>query len=58
MTSSTIGEDKRFSARIAGRSRAEFIAVMEALHLPAPKKLAIAVPANRGCGVEATVMQG
>lgn len=49
-TVTTIGEEKRFNARIAGRSRDEFIAVMSALHLPEPKRIREAVPANRECG--------
>jgi glyoxylase-like metal-dependent hydrolase (beta-lactamase superfamily II) len=49
-TVSTIGEEKRWNARIAGKSRAEFIVLMNELHLPPPSKLAEAVPANRACG--------
>lgn len=49
-TVTTIGEEKRLNARIAGRSRDEFIAVMNALHLPEPKRIREAVPANRECG--------
>lgn len=49
-TSSTIGEEKRFNPRVAGRSRDEFITIMNNLGLPAPKKLAESVPANRRCG--------
>lgn len=58
LTVTTIGEEKRFNARVANRTREEFIAVMGSLNLPAPKKIAIAVPANRACGVEAKVVQG
>lgn len=47
---STIGEEKRFNPRVAGKTEVEFVAVMEALHLPPPKHLQQAVPANRGCG--------
>jgi sulfur dioxygenase len=54
----TIGEEKRWNARIAGRSRAEFIAVMEALHLPEPKRIREAVPANRVCGRLPMPVQG
>lgn len=57
-TVSTIGEEKRWNARIAGRTRDEFIAVMAALHLPAPKRLAEAVLANRACGRAASPVQG
>ena len=42
-TVTTIGEEKQWNARIAGRSRNEFIAVMNALHLPEPKRLREAV---------------
>jgi sulfur dioxygenase len=49
-TVSTIGEEKRLNPRIANRSRADFIALMSALDLPPPAKLAEAVPANRSCG--------
>jgi glyoxylase-like metal-dependent hydrolase (beta-lactamase superfamily II) len=49
-TSTTIGEEKRSNARLAGRSRAEFIALMASLGLPPPRKIDEAVPANRNCG--------
>jgi sulfur dioxygenase len=58
LTVTTIGEEKRFNTRIAGRSRDEFAAIMDALHLPAPKKLQEAVPANRACGSEPKPVQG
>lgn len=49
-TMTTIGEERRFNSRIAGRTRDEFIALMAALGLPPPKRLAESVPANRACG--------
>jgi glyoxylase-like metal-dependent hydrolase (beta-lactamase superfamily II) len=49
-TSSTIGEEKRANTRIAGRSRADFIALMNGLGLPPPKKLEVALEANLACG--------
>lgn len=49
-TVSTIGEEKRFNPRFAGRNRNEFIQLMESLNLPNPKKIAEAVPANEQCG--------
>jgi len=52
--SSTIGEEKRHNPRLAGRSREEFVAIMRGLNLPAPKKLAEAVPENRRCGAPLT----
>jgi sulfur dioxygenase len=50
MTASTIGEERRLNARIAGRSREQFVALMNGLSLPRPKKIDVAVPANRACG--------
>jgi glyoxylase-like metal-dependent hydrolase (beta-lactamase superfamily II) len=50
-TVSTIGEERRHNPRVAGRSIDEFVAIMDGLRLPPPKKLAIAVPANQACGV-------
>jgi glyoxylase-like metal-dependent hydrolase (beta-lactamase superfamily II) len=49
-TSSTIGEEKLYNPRLAGRSRETFIELMRELALPPPRKLAEAVPANRACG--------
>lgn len=49
-TASSIAEEQRWNPRLAGKSRDEFIAIMNALALPPPKKLATAVPANRACG--------
>lgn len=49
-TSSTIGAEKRGNARLAGRTRDEFIALMNGLGLPPPKKIDVALPANLGCG--------
>lgn len=51
LTVTTIAEEKKFNARIAGRSREEFVEVMNALHLPEPKRIREAVPANRACGM-------
>ena len=49
-TQTTIGEEKRHNPRVAGHSRDEFIAIMAGLHLPPPRKLDLAVGANRACG--------
>ncbi|WP_223645979.1 MBL fold metallo-hydrolase [Corallococcus sp. EGB] len=46
----SIGEEKRHNPRLAGKTREEFIAVMAALNLPRPRKIDLAVPANRACG--------
>jgi glyoxylase-like metal-dependent hydrolase (beta-lactamase superfamily II) len=49
-TVSTIGEEKQWNPRFAGRDRQNFIAFMNALKLPDPKKMMEAVPANELCG--------
>jgi glyoxylase-like metal-dependent hydrolase (beta-lactamase superfamily II) len=49
-TVSTIGEEKRFNPRFVGKDRNQFIAQMNNLNLPNPKKIAEAVPANEACG--------
>lgn len=49
-TVSTIGEEKRFNPRLAGKSREEFVEIMNHLNLPHPKKIAESVPANLKCG--------
>lgn len=49
-TVSTIGEEKQWNSRFAGRNREQFIELMDTLHLPSPKKIIEAVPANERCG--------
>lgn len=49
-TVSTIAEEKRFNTRAAGRTRSEFVALMNGLQLPPPRRIEEAVPANRNCG--------
>ncbi len=49
-TVSTIGEEKQFNPRFLGQTRDSFIKLMNSLHLPDPKKIAEAVPANQRCG--------
>jgi glyoxylase-like metal-dependent hydrolase (beta-lactamase superfamily II) len=56
-TVSTIGEERRFNPRLAGKSREQFVATMDRLGLPPPRQLAIAVPANRACGAAPTAAQ-
>jgi len=52
MTFTTVGEEKRLNPRVGdGRTEAEFAEIMDNLHLPTPKKLDIAVPANLLCGI-------
>ena len=50
-TRSTIGEEKAENPRVAGKSEAEFVAIMEALHLPRPRRMDEAVPANLSSGL-------
>ena len=50
-THSTIGAEKTGNARVAGKTQAEFSAIMAALHLPKPKRIDEAVPANLSSGM-------
>lgn len=50
-TSSTMGTEKRENPRLAGRSEAEFIEIMDNLNLPQPRLIDVAVPANRQLGM-------
>ena len=51
---SSVGQERERNPRLGeGRTVAEFIAIMAALDLPPPKKIDIAVPANRRCGAPA-----
>lgn len=47
---SSIGEERRSNPRLAGKSEAEYVAIMNGLNLPNPKLMDIAVPANLACG--------
>jgi sulfur dioxygenase len=49
-TVSTIGEERRFNPRLQVKSAAEYAALMNALDLPDPKLMDVAVPANLRCG--------
>ncbi len=48
---STIGAERRGNARIAGKSLAEFTALMSGLDLPRPQRIDEAVPANLRSGL-------
>ncbi len=50
-TQSTIGVEKATNPRLAGKSRDEFIALMNALDLPKPRRIDEAVPANLRSGL-------
>lgn len=45
-THSRIGQEKASNARVAGKTEAEFVAIMDSLNLPRPKRMDEAVPAN------------
>jgi len=50
-TVTSISEEKRFNPRLAGKDRSAFIQLMAGLNLAPPKKIDLAVPANRACGL-------
>ena len=50
---STIGYERQNNARLARRTRDEFIALMGSLNLPMPKLIDVAVPANLRLGAPA-----
>jgi sulfur dioxygenase len=48
---SSVGQERERNLRLGGgKSLEEFVTIMAALDLPRPKKMDIAVPANRECG--------
>jgi len=52
MTSSTIGEEKKFNPRVGGgKTRQQYIDIMEGLKLAKPAKIDQAVPGNLSCGL-------
>ena len=50
-TVSTIGEEERFNPRLKVRDAEEYAALMASLHLPDPKMMDVAVPANMRQGL-------
>lgn len=48
---SSIGWEKAHNARVAGKDEAAFVALMDALSLPKPRRLDEAVPANQRSGL-------
>jgi glyoxylase-like metal-dependent hydrolase (beta-lactamase superfamily II)/rhodanese-related sulfurtransferase len=50
-TVSTIGEEKAFNPRLRVKSPAEYVDLMNNLHLPDPKMMDVAVPANMHLGL-------
>ncbi|MBS3952764.1 MAG: MBL fold metallo-hydrolase [Methylomicrobium sp.] len=49
---SNIMQERTTNPRLAGKSREEFIEIMNNLNLPKPRLIDEAVPANRYCGLE------
>jgi len=52
---STIGWEKQHNARLANRSREDFVQLMGELDLPKPKRIDVAVPANQNLGLPHSV---
>lgn len=50
---SSIGQEKAINPRLAGKSREEFINIMNGLDLPYPRYIDKALPANQSCGLAA-----
>ncbi|MCW5671689.1 MAG: MBL fold metallo-hydrolase [Hydrogenophaga sp.] len=48
---STIGREKTSNARVAGKTEAEFVDLMNSLNLPRPRRIDEAVPANLSSGL-------
>lgn len=46
----TIGEERAHNPRLQVKSELEYVALMNSLHLPDPKMMDVAVPANQACG--------
>lgn len=44
---STVGEEKQHNPRLSGKTREEFVEIMNNLNLPKPNKIDEAVPANK-----------
>ena len=49
-TVSTIGEERAHNPRLRVASKEEYVRLMDGLALPTPKRMDVAVPANRSCG--------
>ncbi len=47
-----IAQERRTNSRLAGKTKEEFIHIMDNLNLPMPKLIDLAVPANRYCGID------
>lgn len=47
---SSVAQEKKINPRLAGKTKEEFIEIMDNLNLPNPKQMDVAVPANLQCG--------
>lgn len=54
-TASSIGEEKHFNPRLAGKTESEYVDIMNGLNLPNPKMMDVAIPANLACGQPSTL---
>ncbi|MEO8039210.1 MAG: MBL fold metallo-hydrolase [Betaproteobacteria bacterium] len=51
LTATSVREERRFNPRLGGEiSEGDFVGYMNNLNLPHPRQIAVAVPANLGCG--------
>lgn len=51
LTATSVAEERRYNPRLGGElSEDDFVGFMDNLHLPHPKQIAVAVPANLACG--------
>ncbi len=57
-TVSTIGEEKAFNPRLQVKSIDEYVDLMNNLHLPNPKMMDVAVPANMRIGLAQQIVAG
>lgn len=59
-TVSTIGEERAFNPRLQVKSKEEYVRLMNGLHLPNPKMMDVAIPANMTMGLpqEETARRG
>ena len=57
-TVSTIGEEKSFNPRLQVKSVDEYVDLMNNLHLPNPKMMDVAVPANMRIGLAQQIVAG
>ena len=49
-TASSIGEERLHNPRVANKTEAEYVDIMQSLVLPDPQLMDVAVPANLACG--------